>query len=1290
MQLRQTNSAITLLLSEYRAIFKSAYVKGLTAAVAVAAPMASAQAATPADPADLPDDPLDFSADSFDQNIAANGTGTVALDHGSSLTFVESDAAAALAYNTPYASGVDRPLRGLHEGTEDQVANNFISNAEEAAKEGATYDLRVRDNLPSGETQYFYYKTLDRVKDFSNKSTINFNWEERPNNQNITTTPVVIAGGKATVDDNPGERWSGGTVITNEANGSINLNGYEGLDNVALQIDANPYLADTPVVGMIRNLGEINITNGTGIKINGNGTTYNDVEGTSYVGFNGSNITVDSNVTKAPEAGKYSAVGMHFTGPTSGTADRKIQNNGTITVKNSGADSGAITAGMVVDGGAYNVEIQNNGVISANNSGSYAIFVGNASADGVSDLTENAKVALGSNSQIDGIVKINNQTKLTVSDNTDSFVLQTFDEKLQGSDPSAVADSGIEMVLTNSNLTLESGSDVSVNNIKEYNNNKGSQLTVSEGADVTITAGTEGSNQPINLYNTVIINQGNTTVTGSQSLTTHKNLHNQGTWNVESGSTVNVTGAQFSNYNNLNISGGSKFVGEELTNFVDNANSNITVDNSELKLSVKNDEGKLANQGNITIQNSGDLVLSAISNIGQDSQITNENSITVNSGSNAVVSADKFVNNKTFNVSGQGSSAKFYGSQLNPLDDGATDVPVVNFINNTNGEMNIADHSTLDITGKFENRSTFNATSGALVTIDTGSGQSFTNAGSGSIVIDNATVTVNDVASVDNRGSIDLKNNANFSIYGADPTTAPTDKPFTFNNDNTVNVDNSTLSSNISKVVNNKDIIITNNGQADFTADDDKGTYFINNSSGTFTVSSGATAGFVGTLENRGTLNIESSGTAILSAGVGADATDRNTFSNTTNGKINIGADSSMNLEQVGEVYNGGQINVSGANSSLAINAENTKNLGTITVTDGGTFNVTELDPAAATPNAFNNRESGLVKIANSAQANFDIYVENNGTMKLDSGNAVFSGPGFANSTSGTVTVTNGSQIEFAGERFVNEGKIDVTDSTLGFRVDALAAHTELPDGSVADAKLSDLTGVTASGAVIELLSSNRTYTDANGETQQMVNHLSLNTVDEIDSALSGSGNSLKLNNNTAVTVASGADSLTNETFNLFTADSGSAADIASRNVYFDGDATFNAGSGDKMITSANVTTNFGDLTLNKDAGNSATNLNLSGSNISIGHSLSSGEEGFNSLTVGNDSTLTFNPDNQSPVSGMEPLSNASGSIGVNIDINGTNAQIIFAGAADGTTHDWNQESGHNISIHSGEFLKIT
>lgn len=103
MQLKQTNSAITFLLSEYRSIFRSAYTKGLTAAMVVAVPTTPALAASAGGQGTQPDDTLDLSSAFFDANLdaateasasaatealAAGSSRPIALENGSSLSFV--------------------------------------------------------------------------------------------------------------------------------------------------------------------------------------------------------------------------------------------------------------------------------------------------------------------------------------------------------------------------------------------------------------------------------------------------------------------------------------------------------------------------------------------------------------------------------------------------------------------------------------------------------------------------------------------------------------------------------------------------------------------------------------------------------------------------------------------------------------------------------------------------------------------------------------------------------------------------------------------------------------------------------------------------------------------------------------------------------------------------------------------------------------------------------------------------------------------------------------------------
>lgn len=741
MQVKQTNSAITFLLSEYRSIFKSAYVKGLTAAVAVAAPIVSTQAvaAPVADNGDdLPD--IDLSSANFDSNIgAANAAATSAddmrpltFDNGSSLSYTNAaPAAPAVAAAAPVAAGSraakDLTLRTLSgDSTSITVGNNATSSAN--AVKDATSEVNLKMPLPTYTREaphYFYYKNSSnkQVTDFINNGTITY--DQLPNNPSAATNAVIIAGIEAGAQ----------TQDRLLNSGSINLNGAEGLENAGFVLDkaSNP---NTKIDALISNEsgGTMNITNGDALKIVGNGNSIADNASSKYWATNAGTMNIktsdtDSNVS---ESNKLGAAGMHFTGPTKGNASRHLQNDSIINVNvdTTMTDGMAYAAGVVIDNGADNVGFLNNGTIKAS-SGNYAVFVGNDQGSAVTDPTSGSRVTFGNKSQIEGEVKLNHQTRLRLDNNTDEFVLTTFGEKDANG---TVYGDGLNLELLNSKLTMQSGSDAT---ISQFSGSGTSSINVDSGAKLTFNSHlVDSANTQINLGNTKITNKGDTIISGGQTIDNYAGIDNfDGNFTITDNSTLNINGDK------LNNSGsGSKFAlnsGGKL-----NINNTAVLNNSAAMTAqdsgsviniasggslINSDTINISKQASLSaehptyISNSGNINFSANAqgNLIGVNDFTNTGSITVKDGSNFTATADaatavdtgaKFANSGYINVNGSSTQAHIGTTTF----DNSRNINVV-----SGGSFKVTGATNGD--GTFAADNTFNATKSSTISVS-GSG----------------------------------------------------------------------------------------------------------------------------------------------------------------------------------------------------------------------------------------------------------------------------------------------------------------------------------------------------------------------------------------------------------------------------------------------------------------------------------------------------------------------------------------------------------------------------------------
>lgn len=1181
MQAKQTNSTLTFLRAEYRAILRSAYARGL-AATTLAAVAVPAAAAVP-DFGTTPDgavpskdnSALDFSADNLDFNIGAHNAAaltpanyrTLPLAHGASLSFsteqpapvavaaatgaatTAADRAAVSAVpasdTTPATAEIHRreaadpdtdtweiPLRDY-----SGAVDNSRSLAKLSAQPGRTLNMRVLATAPlsAGETQYYYAKDSADIPDFINRGTINFYQEERPYNANVRQNPVVIAQGEATPYDIT--TLSGGTVLINAAGSEINLSGAEGLDNVGMLITAGSSPDEwTPVQGMARNDGTINVTNGTAIKVVGNGYSRIDHSPNRYIGFNRGtiNVTADVQGTGATDTGaagtgavgmgatgstghtEYSvegtslkfdgeelaAAGLRFSGPTTSYAYRVLQNSHEINVHNSSTVSSVVAAGIAIDGGADHVVARNQGTITAIEPGTYAILVGNDSAGGVQDFSTGNIVSMNEKSQVDGIVKLAHSTRLNVFDHKDGFVLKSFAEKAAAGSPAEAETglrTGIDLILGNADLTLESGSDVTTTIFKEYHNDKGSSLTIADGAtfslgretDPDVSSGTE----PVTLSKTALINDGEFNLT-DQSLTTSGNIRNTGTFNVKDGARLEIHDANFSNWRGeLNLTNKSQLIAVNPGSFLNAADAAIKVDDSALTIVAPQQDW--SNDGTINLGNSGSFTVTTGTTV-----VSPEGT---GDGAAAFAGADgsKLANNGTIKVSGQ-SRLNFTGSSSAPL----------KFINNSNGSISLAD-STLTIDGTVENRGQINAVSGSNVNIDLSTvtssaaaadmGAGFTNTLNGVVTANASNITIKGARHFNNRGQIDLTSGANLTATAANPETSvgSSTAPYAFYNEGRVTATGTTtrFTLNAAKNVNNGTMELTSGALTQFNGTDATGSEVINNTTGTMSLEA-SRAELTGSLENRGQLLVGNGSTFIIAGGPTAGDTSgleaSGNLINTTNGKIELTDGSSLTVDQGQQLQNTGTINVSSARFDFigtnpdssaggAADAGAADAAGTAAgsaMSNSGTMSFTQGSGQVFTQTAQN---TGTIKVTDGSRLNFSNHNALNGTMPWESSNSRFINNGTVeidnsalriahnelfNNGSGDMAVNNGGNLEVAANSVYNRGEIAAdNNSRLDFTINQGFNNS------------SNIT--LTSDSTLKLLSSNEsspaTFTNSNG-----------------------------------------------------------------------------------------------------------------------------------------------------------------------------------------------------------------
>lgn len=1158
-------------------------------------------------------------------------------------------------------------------------------------------------DLPDGEAQFYYYKDNAGTQNFTNQANINYNWQERPSGPNTKTNQIVVAGAQA---------LDGTSMLTNGKTGVININGYAGLDNVGLLIDNISESAESqsPHIATAINNGKINVTNGTAIKVIGNDSEIADGDNSIYLGQNASSGTItvvldDSRTNTAePELG---AAGLRFTGPTTApvgnNVTRSLSNMGKITVRaNTGTNKNVYAAGMVVDGGADNVQVTNNGTIIAN-AGNYAIITGTDSAEGVTDLTSGTRVTLGKQSQIIGEVKLNHQTDLTINNHTEQFVLNTYSEQLKDADGSLnPAGSGIGLELTDAKFALQSGSDATISRFSDTDSQSGSTLTVNQGSYLTFTADQDaaGGNTPIEISHTTINNNGDIIINGGQSVTTGKEFRNNAhttvtegssltvsgarlfnyakdssaVFKVDSGSKVNVVDGTFSNYSRfelndnsgLNVSGGTfEFAGS----------SELTADSSTIKV---DGIAQFKHAGTTNIKNGSQFNVSTAGNL--DALVGGSLNFDNSSGS---ISADSIANNGAITLK-NGSELTLNSAT------GTAETPVSTALQNKS-QLNV-DHSTLTVNGRFVNTSDMSADN------------------SGNIVFKQQSSDGSN-----NMGTITVNNGASFTINGGSFSNAP---------NNTINPDGGKVLVSGGKFAVKDAGKFDNAGTVSITG----GTVDINLiktddlQPGLFNHRSGASLNFdQGTTGSVNALNFQNGGTINISGGsnisfnnstatdpalpwegtaasqfrnasaftVGADSTAHiahNTFTNDTSGNLSVSDSGIINITADKFTNNG----------TIAFNKDSTGNVtiktsahnnNAITIA-GGHFDVKAWQPAdggTGTGNAvFTNSETGNITVSDAGQAEFDLATTNKGTISATGNSTLkFNGSSFTNSGSGSIKITDGSRAEITSDSFTNQGTITVDSGTLAFTTKSLSGATTSADGSTVSATLDALGTVTATNSNLELMAIMPDEADADA-TPQISN---LNLKSTADLTAMGSGNHIKLNNNTAVTITEDKE-LSGDYFGIFTADAANSDDIATRNIYLEAeDVTFKADSSNQLKGAQNATAVFKSLTIGTDTSSAGSSTATLTGNITISNALSAQEGTFNTLSAGNDTLLVFDQNRINPATVTADTTadgSTPGKIGLNLTLDGDNSHLLFAAGKAGSTNNWEVAADKRITVNNG------
>ena len=610
--MKQTNNAIKFLMAQYRAIFKSAYFKGLTSAVLLTAGLAAgaAQAAevdiewgdsidTPASAATISgaDNTVTLSGDKFITDLTVNGTVDFSGNSSSGRVFVTNSMTLDGATLTLQSGSDGSGIFGAHQVVPSQSGQGqalFTGGNTSFVADNSTLNIKS-----GGLAILFTNMTLnDSTVTIESGSGIGAEVGEVTTADGFDYTKGVLTINGGTYTLQSGGWMYGTTVNLNDATITLGTNGGASADIFTAGNNGHTTgvlnITDTSlnvvsggkswIGGNITNLndGAVITNNGTlvlgkatpnsVINIHDGATLQVNTTATGHIFAQGDIVMDGGNLTLTPSDGKYGLIGISTSDDYDATLDEPFDTDLTATGGNITVTKSQIQMANVTLGGNTVVTLGTN---IGDNSGSN--FADNAQINAISNdanqngvLTVNGATvnmedgSLMTYRQMDltsGTINLNGADDATTDDKSGASMLRGYGDgitNLQGGSIVVGNNTGVirskDINLTGTAISVGSSGTLTIGGSVS---NSGNGSAVASGTDFDMTGGSLTNAGTLNLG----IMSGSSAVDNSGSVFTFSagTLNNSGTLNVRSGSTFALAGADVSNTGKISIEEGGIF-----------------------------------------------------------------------------------------------------------------------------------------------------------------------------------------------------------------------------------------------------------------------------------------------------------------------------------------------------------------------------------------------------------------------------------------------------------------------------------------------------------------------------------------------------------------------------------------------------------------------------------------------------------------------------------------------------------------------------------------------------------
>ena len=612
--MKQTNNAIKFLMAQYRAIFKSAYFKGLTSAVLMTAGLAAGAAQATevsiewGDSIDKPaaadtingtDNTVTLSGDKFISDLTVNGT----------VSFSGSDATSGgrvIVTNSMSLNGANLTLTTAANGSGIFGAHQIVPTEEGAGQPlftgGNTSFVADKSTLnikSGGLAILFTNMTLnDSTVTIESGSGIGAEVGEVTTADGFDYTKGVLTINGGTYTLQSGGWMYGTTVNLNDATITLGTNGGASADIFTAGNNGHTTgvlnITDTSlnvvsggkswIGGNITNLndGAVITNNGTlvlgkatpnsVINIHDGATLQVNTTATGHIFAQGDIVMDGGNLTLTPSDGKYGLIGISTSDDYDAALDEPFDTDLTATGGNITVTKSQIQMANVTLGGNTIVTLGTN--IGDNSSSNFAdnaqinAISNDANQNGV--LTVNGATvnmedgSLMTYRQMDltsGTINLNGADDATTDTSSGASMLSGYGDGITNLQGGSIVVGNNTGVIRSKDINL-TGTAISVGTsgtltIGGSVSNSGNGSAVASGTDFDMTGGSLTNAGTLNLG----IKSGGTAVDNSGSVFTFSDgtLNNSGTLNVRSGSTFALAGADVSNTGKISIEEGGIF-----------------------------------------------------------------------------------------------------------------------------------------------------------------------------------------------------------------------------------------------------------------------------------------------------------------------------------------------------------------------------------------------------------------------------------------------------------------------------------------------------------------------------------------------------------------------------------------------------------------------------------------------------------------------------------------------------------------------------------------------------------